>query len=352
MKKSMLTVAAVSLLSSTAFFLFPTITTLQDRMHLAICFFIFFAQIASIIFFLTSLNAFKKQLRSAYILFAIGILLFGLYVLQLPLVSFLAIDPLFLSWSIAIATFIGASTMYVAARKFATLLTVRDMVTSTWLVCVLAVVAIGAIIVMPHVDFGMSELVIDSIFGLFMAAGTINAVSAVIVLRIRAKLGKAYKVSLAGLATALAFAALGSIVETITKLLPFFEKEVFNNYYVYGFSLWPFLLAALFFMQASISFRRISRTLKELPVDASTLEVITYVAQLSSNPVVLDTLLDKVRQITALKKPGAKLSQSEENTLRDIYLEIEKYLVTKEPLRKISREELRSRLPEQFSQSL
>ena len=81
----------------------------------------------------------------------------------------------------------------------------------------------------------------------------------------------------------------------------------------------------------------------------SPLDVITYVASLASKPMEIDALLDPVRAITAKLGPEKILTVSDEDVLAAVYLKIENYLTTKEPLRTFTNIELRSKIGEKFS---
>ena len=71
------------------------------------------------------------------------------------------------------------------------------------------------------------------------------------------------------------------------------------------------------------------------------LDAIFYLAGLASNPADIDPLLDKVRKITVTDEV---FSAADTLELMRVYLQIEEYLETKEPLRTFTKEELRARL--------
>jgi hypothetical protein len=78
-------------------------------------------------------------------------------------------------------------------------------------------------------------------------------------------------------------------------------------------------------------------------VITSALDLVTTVAGLASNPKKIDPLLDKVRAISAQLAPGGLVSEKEESSLFDVYLEIERYLMTSDPIRIFSQQELRGK---------
>ena len=79
---------------------------------------------------------------------------------------------------------------------------------------------------------------------------------------------------------------------------------------------------------------------------------MTYAAQLISNPSAVDPILDKVRKITAAQQRRTDLSVADKTALVEVYMQLEDYLVTKEPLVHITKEDLRVHLPEDFATQL
>ena len=81
---------------------------------------------------------------------------------------------------------------------------------------------------------------------------------------------------------------------------------------------------------------------KAKPLDTP-LELVTYAAGLVSNQAAIGPTLDIVRSITARLSAGQVPPPEDENKLIDVYLELESYLTTKEPLRNFTTEDLRKR---------
>lgn len=78
--------------------------------------------------------------------------------------------------------------------------------------------------------------------------------------------------------------------------------------------------------------------------DATFLDVVVYIAGLASRPTEVDPILDPVRELTARLAPDEPLTEAHEDTLCVVYLNLERYLTTKEPLRTFTRQELRNHL--------
>ncbi len=74
------------------------------------------------------------------------------------------------------------------------------------------------------------------------------------------------------------------------------------------------------------------------------MDAVTYAAGLVSNSDAIDPILDNVRDITAKLQPGEAPSKEDIQSLINIYLQIEQYLVTKEAIRAFTKEDLRIRI--------
>lgn len=351
MKNTFLTALAVTALAcASAFYLFPDTI---DHLGLAVAFAILIPQLVAMWAFLTSLRAFKKGLRRAYYILTAGILLFSINQLQIWVISFVVIDPVLFSWAVSGITFAGALLMCLSMHTFARLLELKVRLWGSLpLIIGLAVVlALGAAFI-PHSPTEYSERVIDGVFGLYVAAGAFAAAASVLAWRIKERLSASYKPAMGWLTLAMALLAFGCFHETLVKLLPLFEKEQLLWYMTYSVSLWPLVGVAILLLGASLSFKQINKELTALPESAGYVDVITYAAQLVSDPKAIDIALDKVRQLTARKGAEAEITPDEQDALLKVYKEIETYLITNEPLVKITKEELRARLPEAFRQRL
>ncbi len=79
--------------------------------------------------------------------------------------------------------------------------------------------------------------------------------------------------------------------------------------------------------------------------DAKTvLDMVTNTAGLASNPQDIDPILDDVRSVTSNLSPGEPPSAADNQRLIGVYLRLEEYLITSEPLRPFTKGELRKRL--------
>ncbi|HEU4965931.1 MAG TPA: hypothetical protein VFT53_00430 [Candidatus Saccharimonadales bacterium] len=76
----------------------------------------------------------------------------------------------------------------------------------------------------------------------------------------------------------------------------------------------------------------------------SLVNVVIAEAELVSNVAAVDPLLDQVRAITAKLGPNEPPSPAQEETLLGVYLDIETYLATRDPIRHFSKTDIRKHL--------
>ncbi|SRR6266568_6525327 len=82
---------------------------------------------------------------------------------------------------------------------------------------------------------------------------------------------------------------------------------------------------------------------------ASSIDIIIYILGLASNSQLVEPYQERLREITAQIKPEEKtLSSENQSALADLYIDIEKYLIEKEPLKEITMAELRKNIVEKF----
>lgn len=73
------------------------------------------------------------------------------------------------------------------------------------------------------------------------------------------------------------------------------------------------------------------------------LDLATTAAGFASNQGYIEPLLYKIKQITSRASSGSLLSPESEAALFNIYLQIEKYLITSDPIRTFNKDELRNK---------
>lgn len=74
--------------------------------------------------------------------------------------------------------------------------------------------------------------------------------------------------------------------------------------------------------------------------NATAIDAVIFLTSLASRPQEIDPMLDKMRTVTAMQKPGIVLSEKDQLILATIYTNLEQYLIKKEPVRAFTKEEL------------
>jgi hypothetical protein len=302
--------------------------------------------LGAIWYFLASLRTFKPGLRPAYILLSIGIFLLPIPTALIVLV--LSFPDIFLSHIeviryIIIASFIVAATMmYAGTVLFARLLAVKHLLVKSITVFVLAVVAaMISLKFMKGIDVQVAKLGLQS-----LAASTVIALgTALFAIRIKKTLGAIYTSAMNWLIAAFIVLTFDYATNVILSLWP----EKFLSYLDY--SDWPLVLMGITFLAAGYLFWRSGRMAK-ISDTATYVDSVTHIAQMVSDPKSIDPTLDKMRVITAKRRDNDDLTSSEKKELTEVYLKIEEHLVHHDPLRKISKSDLRASLSYDFQQVL
>lgn len=351
-KVLLIIIAITALISSLAFFAFSEITDLADQVGLAISIVIVILQTVATWFFLASLGAFKRDLKMAYSILAVGIFVFGLFPLQLLVGNFIELDPLLSTAATVLPTLVGSLVMYLGAYQFARILQLRSSWASIGLVFVFAALTGVATAMAPHVPIELDELTVDLAFGSFIGGGTFSFMAGMLILAIKKELGASYSSAMNWLAMGLFVAAFASIHETIIRMTPLSYLPVTDPYFTYSLNLLPYMITAFLLLKAALAFKLTSKEVAKLPENATYLDVINYVAGMVSTPTAVDVALDKMREITAKQATTASFSTEDKAKLMGVYLRLEDYLVTKEPLRNITREQLRLKLSNSFQRAI
>jgi len=138
-------------------------------------------------------------------------------------------------------------------------------------------------------------------------------------------------------------------------------------YVVYGATMMFFFMAALCLLKAAVALNRIRYAeppprftrfsfygkpiIQEEGRSNSAVNAIVYLAGLASNKTAIDPILDELRSITSQLASGTEarqLTQTEQDRLAKVYLQIEDYLVAQEKIGNFSRSELRERAMQKF----
>ncbi len=311
-----------------------------SRLRLALSIAMCLIQLTASWYFLASLKDFKPGLRAAYILITVGTFMIAVPALLFSVTLVFTI-PDWVGAVSALFYFSAALIVYLGVRRFAKLLSIHYLWTSLWFGIGLAFVAAAAISFVPGAPAGVAQLIAWSIS--FSLAATIVAV------RVRSLIGDSYTAAMNALVGALALMSFTGLHETMVNVL---WPNGLGWYTEYGIALWPYVLMMVLLLQASLLFYYGAQNLDNLEANGTFIDAVTYAASLVSTPAAIDSALDKLRVITSNLKSDMALTAEEKMVLVRLYLEIERYLTTKEPLRQVTRQQLRSHLTYDFQQAL
>lgn len=351
-----LLVAIAVLMGILAFFILPSPIEDPDRAlggHIAMgaAVTISLLQLGALWYFLASLKTFKRDLRKAYYWLSAGLLIFSLIQLQLPFTFIILSVGLWLAYIFVLAPFLlGPLVMYVGVRKFARLLKVHSIWARAWVAIGVAIV--GAILpaIMAFAVFGGIDSQIVITQGLVTWGGGFALVGGILAFKIRSALSPAYGAAMKRLGVAMIVLAFSCLHEVVARgILGALDASAW--YAQLNLSVWPFLVSAALMLWAALAFRSVTKQYASLDKNASELDTVIHTAELASIPAEIDVTMDKVRVLTASRSSG-EFTAADKKVLLEVYLQLEDYLVNKEPLRTFSREDLRGALPAEFVKQL
>lgn len=315
------------------------------------------------VLFLANLDVYKKKLRRAYIILALGAVLAGGATLQLSILTFLNLweTPYGASGAIMLPFLLSGITMYMAIRSFAKLVGVKDVMVKAWIVLPAALILAALSTLLPHAaNPAMTEIGYDIVVGISVWSGSLMLFAAYLAYKLQQNTGDHYTHAMIWLKRNLVVSGLVLLYVGVVNLIYVdfnYYFVVFNNLtaVVSGF-IWiraGYAFALTKYYDTDVSMIRMMVTgggVKTQGKVDTVIDMVTSTAGLVSNVSDIDPSLDKVRVITAKLKPGEEPSEKEEKELIGVYLELEKYLTTKEAIRTFHANELRSRLSPKLKQ--
>lgn len=312
------------------------------------------------VLFLAGLSNFKANFKAAYRWLAIGMILFGLAMLQWPIIVLrdLANSVWAVSGVVVIPFIVATAFMYVGMRRFAKILGIRTWLNAGFMnaVAILGVAVLSGLVAHFFATNNTADIGTETYTATVAWSTGFGWLAFVLAGKIRKVIGAEYRPAMTAL-----WAALGAL--TFAGLHEyggsFFLTE--RQAYIYwGTSLWPFVLAALLMVWAGHAFgatasqgnRRNDAETAAASSPADYIGDIVEVAGLASRPEDIDLLLDNFRTISALLDAGATPSLEQQAALLRIYRQLEDYLTTRDPLRTFTKEQVRERVSPAMRQAL
>ncbi len=278
--------------------------------------------IGSVLLFLAGLQGFKEEFRRAYKAICLGLALYGISLLQFPIIA--ALNLWQSAWSTnggkAIPLIAANIMLFIGLRLFAKQLNIQSWTQSFWLLAIAPVAA--ALFSLLAEDARRLEFVAD-----VLCLG-LAVICAPLVWQILRATGKAYKNSLRWLAIVLTVNIVAQFLPPLIIALRATEGAYITL---------PFAIAGIVSVVAGYSFTKIgiSLTMEESSEagNAKALNLLIYLASLASSPKAIDPIMDNVRFITARSSVDAPLSENDQKQLVVVYNRLIAYLINQDPLR-------------------
>lgn len=297
------------------------------------------------ILFLGGVAQFKTQLRVAYILFSIGIILFGIALLQLPIIGFL---DLWNSWwansGLVIVPFVFATALiYAGVRQFVLLLGIKTQFASWSRVIVVAAAATAIGFVTGH-NFARYRDVAgtDTYIAVVGWSAVFITYAALLARKLVDRIGPFYQDAMRWLASSLTALTVAAWHEVAINY--FMNND--SWYVAHGMSFWPFVVSGLLILRAGYAFTLLGKEVPYIPVERAPSDTIdvAYAASLAS---VAGLVSDKENPL-AKEAQAAAVGLKSEQHIVEYYDKLEAYLMHNDPLRTFERSELRNRLAPGF----
>lgn len=315
--------------------------------------------------FWLGLKGFTPSFKAAYRWLVLGFIMLALGFVQLPVVVLLnASDS---AWSryglVAIPFMASVVFIYIGVRGFAKLFGVRSVLTSAWKAFGLALIVASFSLLLPHnnpnVNVAESTILISLFAGMLPSA--FNLWTVILCYQTRKQAGSLYAAATAWLFVYLAIDSASSIFGFVARLFEPGQSIVFET----GIGYILYAIAGVVLLKAGVEFNKISITQpssvpvgeqsffgkpKNIRVTTESLtDIVLYAAGLSSNVQAIDPILEEVRMVTADHSAGQAFNDLQQQRLADVYLRIEAYLSSQEPVRPVGSVELRGQIKTKFS---
>jgi hypothetical protein len=169
-----------------------------------------FLQCGTAVLFLSGLSAYKNELRIAYIMLVISIVLTAVSMMQLPIVSGFNLWQTFWATSglIVMPFVLSGLVAYLGIRKLAQLVKVQTIFMKLWVTIPLVLLVTYLSIFLPHAPSQSTEITFDSSVAITVWATMLYLIAAIITLRVAKHIGEHYKNAMQWLATALLVAGI------------------------------------------------------------------------------------------------------------------------------------------------
>ncbi len=307
------------------------------------------AQLGAASLFVWGLRGFKHQLRVAYGIICVGIVVLAFSNLQLPIVTYFDLtESIYVKGGIISIPYIApALLVFFGVRLFARLFQIKTLWMSFWFVMGIAVVSAACAAGLGSVVSPASGQELLASIGLSAWTAVFLLASVLIVLAIGRVAGPLYHDALRWFAAARIVVTLTSLSYTFVLIFLGDQSPISK----YGGVLVPSAIAAFLFLVSGYAFKLINedRVTQGLSKAPNMIDVVTFAASQASNPSEVDATLDTLRKMTSRMSTDERtLTTEQQEMLKHVYADIEQYLVAKEPLRRLTAEEVRRKGAQYF----
>lgn len=307
--------------------------------------------------FIRAVKGFKEELKPAYKAIAYGMLASGLGFFMLPVADIIGQrDADWVLYILHIPAFISYCVMYYGLRRFAQITEVKTKATS-YKVAITSTLLLALIAsLLPHSFQTGSEAIYDLTMIARAAAICVAFLGVYIISRIIKNIGKDYHRPFRFLAFAYIAGGLSFILVQIIDIVG--HDNVFYQLraqlILFGISAICFVLSAYYFNTLTLA-QKTSKSwwsylfASRLQYSPTSMDVISYAADMVSDVSAIDKDLDKVRELTAMVGSVDEMTDKDQRTLRGVYSRIEEHLISNDALRHLDKQEIRRAIENEFS---
>lgn len=300
----------------------------------------------ALVLFVRGFRYFKQELRIAYTLLSVGIAFLGIAIGQLPIINVLNLEFWTDSGAMLIPYLIAVIPTLLGLNRFARSLDLRTRWLSLPIIGTISLALAAAATFLPHTPNTTPESLLDPAIALTVIICIFFISSAWGAVLIRRKAGISYKDSLNWLVVALGSAAVGAFLYMLELLLSGSQ----GWYYDWSMTIVFFNVTGWLFLRAGYAFSIIGapdESVRKKQQDATPIDIILHLEGLASNPDAISAITDDLRTLTAQLGPERIITSADQAKMVAIYRKLEDYLIAGEPLRKLTREEIRASVERQ-----
>ena len=319
-----------------------------------------FLAAGSAVLFLMALKNFKPELKPAYRLLAFSTLAVSIGLLVLPYIEYYGLwENLLLNMGSYLQYLVGAPLMFFGILMFYKRV---GFGRRGVLIAALTGVLVFSVIhpFLPYDGawdgFGWGRTEYNLFKIVTIIPFVLYGIAAYMTLRMLRRTGREYRSAFTWITVALVLYTINALGIILIEVLGY---EVTIPLFGHDFGIYtdrlyeaPAILGDLAFVIAGYCFAAIGRpkVALEKGQKISSIDIVVYAAAKVSDNTKIDNYLDDMRTITAgLSQSGGELKPQDQQTLRDVYLKIEDFLVTGDPLRSFKKEDLRADISHRFA---